>query len=114
MKNLTTKWVLICILLGLLVSKIAMAIVTSQQAEEIFNLAEQAFPQYFSPALTTQTFPPDWQYFRGSYNNNIYVGINANDSVYVVGGAFGNAPVNVGTNQEVLALLQNSVNSGQN
>lgn len=114
MKNLTTKWVFICVLLGLLVSKSTVAIITSQQAEGIFNLAEQAFPQYFSPALTTQTFPPNWQYFRGSYNNNIYMGINTDNSVYVAGGAFGNAPVNVGTNQEVLALLQNSVNSGQN
>ena len=112
MKIMTTKLVLICVLFGLLVSKFAMAVVTSQQAEEIFNLAEQAFPQYFSPALATQTFPPDWQYYRGSYNNNIYVGINADDSVYVVGGDFGNAPLNVGTNQEVLVMLQNSVNSG--
>ena len=106
-----TKVVLVCVMLGLVVSKIAMAVVTSQQAEEIFNLAEQVFPQYFSPTLTTQTFPPDWQYYRGPYNNNIFAGINADDSVYVVGGTFGNSPVNVGTNQEVLALLQNNGNS---
>ena len=114
MKNITKKLALISILLGLLVSEIAMPIVSNQQAEEIFNLAEQVFPQHFSPASTTQTFPPDWQYYRGPYNNNIYTGINADNSVYVIGGTFGNSPINVGTNKEVLALLQNSVDNSLN
>lgn len=112
MKNFISSLVFISTLLGLGSSQIVLAVVTSQQAEEIFNLAEQVFPQYFSPPLSTQTFPPNWQYYRGPYNNNIYAGINADDSVYVLGGPFGNEPFNVGSNQDVLQLLQNNSNNG--
>ncbi|MEE9355474.1 MAG: hypothetical protein V3U75_07770 [Methylococcaceae bacterium] len=111
MKSTVTKLLLVCALLGLAANQIANADVNAQQAEEIFNLAEQALPQFFSPPLTTQTLPPDWPYYRGPYNNNIYVGINVDCSVYVLGGSFGNVPVNVGTYQEALTLVQNNLNS---
>ena len=81
-------------------------------AELLFNSAENQFSQFFSPKLTTQSnVYPEWPYYRGPYNNNIFAGINSNGSVYILGGAFGNSPAKIGTLPEVLTMLNNPQHS---
>jgi hypothetical protein len=83
----------------------------SKSAEQLLNLAERHFGQYFNSPLNTQFAPPEWLYYRGPYDNNIYLAININGSVYVTGGEFGNSLLNVGRFQEILTLLQNIGNT---
>jgi lysophospholipase L1-like esterase len=93
-------------------AKVAISI---QQADALFNGAETNYPQYFNSAQNTQVFLPDWPYYRGPYNKNstsIFMGINADNSVYVVGGPFGDLPMRVGTYQEVFFMVNGSTGTG--
>ncbi|MEE9328231.1 MAG: SGNH/GDSL hydrolase family protein [Cocleimonas sp.] len=90
--------------------------ISIQQADALFNGAETNYPQYFNSAQNTQVFSPDWPYYRGPYNNNstsIFMGINVDNSVYVVGGSFGDLPMRVGTYQEVFFMVNGSKETGQ-
>jgi len=79
----------------------------------IFNWAEMTYPQYFSPAgQQTQTADP-W-YFRYYPSTGIYVGVNTQNEVYVLGGEFGNTPVFVDTVTNVLAQINSSNNTANN
>lgn len=113
MKNPITTLILIFALTGLGANQYANADVTFQQADEMFDLAEQAFPEFFSPSdLDTLTFPPDYPYYRGPYDDGVFVGISADDDVYVLGGPFGSAPINVGSFSSVLSMLESELDSG--
>ncbi len=64
--------------------------------EKLFNFAENQFPQYFSPSpVVTQTVNP-WTY-RYYSDTGIYIGINTEDQVYVIGGEFGDSLVYIGS-----------------
>ena len=62
---------------------------------KLFNLAENAYPQHFSPSpAETQTLDQwAYRYYAGS---DTYAGVNTEDQVYVVGGNFGIEPIHVG------------------
>ena len=63
--------------------------------EKLFILAEDAYPDYYSPSpAATQTFN-QWIY-RYYSETDIYAGVNMENQVYVVGGVFGRNPVYVG------------------
>jgi uncharacterized delta-60 repeat protein len=72
-------------------------------ARQLFEFAEQRFPNYFSaptPVATASLSPFDFRYYAGSGS---YLGVvigagtpYADGGVYVMGGAFGNAPAYVG------------------
>lgn len=80
-------------------------------SQQIFNLAEQSYPQRFTTRLKTRHFPPEWPYFRGPYPNNLYLGVNKKGIVYVKGGDFGNKLLRLGTTQEILAFLKSDPQS---
>ncbi len=68
----------------------------SNEADIIFNWAEQDYPQYFPSHETTQISDP-W-FYRYYQQTNTYVGVNNQDNgVYVLGGTFGPTPLLVNT-----------------
>lgn len=76
------------------------AVAPEVAAEQLMNYGEGALPQYFPEHATTQTFGP----FRyRAYSNGILLGVVVQadatytlNHVYVMGGAFGNSPLDVG------------------
>jgi|GEM_PF-2053906 len=78
----------------------------------IFNWAEEEYSIYFAPSgQTTQTLDP-W-YFRFYPSTGIYLGVNNQSEVYVLGGQFGNDPLKVGSVSDFLAQI-NSSNTSNN
>ncbi len=55
----------------------------------LFNFAENQYPQYFSPSSAETQIKLPWTY-RYYSDTGIYVGVNTEDQVYVIGGEFGN------------------------
>ncbi len=115
MKNHIKIVILLFSLMGLVASQSAAAVVTSQQAEELFDAAEDVFPEFFSPSgLPTLSFLPDYPYYRGPYDDGTFMAIGDDDVVYVAGGSFGFPPVAVGTYSSVSTLLLGSSSGGDN
>ncbi|MCK5829205.1 MAG: hypothetical protein KAH20_02780 [Methylococcales bacterium] len=105
----TKKYLIFLTLFSLFSSQLTRAADLASDPEQLFNSAELVFPQWFNPPLNTNSSPPAWPYYRGPYNKNVYLGINSDGFVYVLGGAFGNTPVNAGTIQEVFTLLNSNI-----
>jgi hypothetical protein len=74
----------------------------ASDTETLFNWAEKNFPQYFPSHDTTKPFSP-WA-FRFYVQTGIYLGLNDNNGVYVLGGAFGNSPYYIDTLANLLKL----------
>lgn len=55
--------------------------------ERLFNWAESQYPSLFSPAATTTSLDV-WKY-RYYGDTGIYIGVNSDDEVYLMGGSFG-------------------------
>jgi len=69
----------------------------------ICDWAETTLPDYFSP-MGEQTFEASGFLIRYYQNTDTYVG-TINGNFYVLGGAFGNEVVYVGTNEYLLSLI---------
>jgi len=72
--------------------------------QRIFSLAEQEFPQFFSPANVEDRLIEGFEY-RFYPDTNTYIGIKNND-VFVLGDVFGSEPQRIGTIDETLQLLE--------
>jgi len=70
--------------------------------ETILNWAEKAYPQYFPNHEATKVLVP-WLY-RYYSATGIYAGLNDNGGVYVMGGAFGQSPLYIDTEANLLNL----------
>ena len=68
MKMILTTLILSFTFLSLAANQSVKAENLSEDAEQILNLAEQHFGQFFNPSLNTQFAPPEWLYYRGPYN----------------------------------------------
>jgi hypothetical protein len=96
----------VCALTLLALNSSAFADINSD-TEALLNWAEQTYPQIFPSHKATKTLG-EWIY-REYSEVGIYAGVNKSDnSVYVLGGAFGNQPTVVGS----LAALMTIVNAG--
>lgn len=74
--------------------------------EQVFTQAQQKLAQYF-PATGASTTQQNGDYtYRFYSGTNIYLAIN-NGEVYVMGGAFGNAPIKQGPLETILSALTN-------
>ncbi|MEQ1635974.1 MAG: hypothetical protein ABL903_04730 [Methylococcales bacterium] len=104
------KFKLILCAVSCLLSTIAKADLT-QDAESIFNWAENTFPRYFPSHRTTQTL--DYWRYRYYPETGIYVGANTMDNnVYGLGGEFGVVTKNVGSSQALLAMAGTNSSNG--
>jgi len=68
----------------------------------IFSMAEQKLPEYFGGGAVTAFYQG---YVYRLYTSGVHLGF-ANDRVYLLGGAFGHAVVEVGTMSFVLSELE--------
>lgn len=82
----------------------------ASDAETLFNWAERVYSQYFPTHASTATSGP-WLY-RYYSASGVYVGLNENGGVYVMGGPFGNSPSYVDTSASLLRLATASSASG--
>jgi len=72
----------------------------ASDAETLFNWAEKSYSQYFPSHDETKSASP-WLY-RYYSQTGVYVGLKDDNGVYVMGGAFGNAPLFVDTFENLL------------
>jgi hypothetical protein len=79
---------------------------TNSDIETLLNWAEGQYPELFPQQAATQT--QDIWRFRYYPQTNIYAGVNDQNEVYVLGEAFGEVPMYVGTLSDMLRI----VNSG--
>jgi hypothetical protein len=82
---------------------------TRVDADYVFDGAEDYFPQYFNARLDTLSLGSNWPYYRGPYPHSegpVYVGINDEDDVYVLGGPFGSEPLRVNRLSYFIAFFQ--------
>lgn len=85
---------------------------SSADLEHLFNLVEPLYPQYFSPASSTQT-ADTWTY-RYYADTGIYLGSEDFDGVYIAGGLFGEQILKVGRLLDLLELFDgNAVQSDE-
>ena len=79
--------------------------------ERLLNWAETTFPQYFPSHQGTQSIEP-WL-FRYYPESQIYAGVNKSDnSVYVLGGAFGSTPTRIDSLVNLMTQVNNSGGNG--
>lgn len=79
----------------------------ASDTERLLNWAETTFPQYFPSHQGTQSIEP-WL-FRFYPESQIYAGVNKSDSnVYVLGGAFGDAPTRIDSLVNLMSQVNNS------
>ena len=106
MKNKFRHLILSLCTVFLLVAISPVSAQQSQSAETLFGLAETNFPQFFPNPQTTMIITP-WTY-RFYPSTGIYLGVNDDGNVYVLGGQFGadiNNPTFVGTLSGLIAQL---------
>ncbi|HNB02381.1 MAG TPA: hypothetical protein PLK61_11300 [Nitrosomonas sp.] len=72
--------------------------------QKIFNLAEQLFPEYFSPANVDDQLLEGFVY-RYYPDTKTYIGIK-NGAVFVLGDVFGSGPQRIDTIENTLRLLE--------
>ncbi len=72
--------------------------------QNVFTLAEQIYPQFFSPANVEDRLIEGFEY-RFYPETNTYIGIKDND-VFVLGDVFGLGPQRIGTVDETLQFLE--------
>lgn len=85
-------------------------IADDSQEQKIFTLAEQLFPQYFSPANVDDRLLEGFVY-RYYPATNTYIGIK-NGEVFVLGDAFGIGPQRIDTIENTLRFLEERVTTG--
>lgn len=81
-------------------------------ANTLFDWAEPQYPQLFSPSGQPTLTAGTWiyRYYPGT---QIYVGVNDQREVYLLGGSFGSEPTQVGLLDDFLAQINaNSSNTG--
>ena len=78
--------------------------------QRIFTLAEQLFPQFFSPANTDDRLVEGFEY-RFYPDTNTYIGIKDGE-VFLLGDVFGAGVQRVDTIDNTLQLLENLIQSG--
>ena len=84
---------------------------TASDTEKLLNWAEKTYPVIFQSHQATQNIEP-WLY-RYYPESGIYAGVNKNDnSVYVLGGPWGNNPTVVATLASLINEIDNSGGSG--
>ncbi len=106
MKNKFRHLILSLCTVFLLVAISPVSAQQSQSAETLFGLAETNFQQFFPNPQTTMIITP-WTY-RFYPSTGIYLGVNDDGNVYVLGGQFGadiNNPTFVGTLSGLIAQL---------
>ncbi len=106
MKNKFRHLILSLCTVFLLVAISPVSAQQSQSAETLFGLAETNFQQFFPNPQTTMIITP-WTY-RFYPSTGIYLGVNDDGNVYVLGGQFGsdiNNPTLVGTLKGLIAQL---------
>ena len=80
---------------------------TASDTEKLLNWAENTYPQYFPSHQVTQSIDP-WLY-RFYAETEIYAGVNKNDnSVYVLGGPWGDTPTRIAALSELVAQIPGS------
>lgn len=80
---------------------------TSSDTEKLLNWAENTHPNIFPSHQATQSIEP-WLY-RYYPESNIYAGVNKNDnSVYVLGGPWGNNPTLINSLSNLIDQIDNS------
>lgn len=84
--------------------KALMLLLDDSREQRIFTLAEQLFPQFFSPANVDDRLLEGFEY-RFYPNTNAYIGIRSGE-VFVLGEAFGPGLQRIGTIDETLQLLE--------
>lgn len=100
----------ICALVFLGNIKFANATITSE-IETLLNWAENTYPELFPNRRGTQTLEP-WVY-RFYPDAGIYVGVNKSDnSVYVMGGQWGNNPVFIDSLSNMNGVIESSDSHG--
>lgn len=99
------KYTLLPLTISLLISSQSLYADINSDSEQLFNDAQQVFPQFFPSQQSTQTLEP-WL-FRHYPSTQVYLGVNKeNLGVYLLGGTFGDTPVYVDTMQAVSTALQ--------
>ncbi|AEJ02936.1 hypothetical protein Nit79A3_3202 [Nitrosomonas sp. Is79A3] len=84
---------------------------TASDTETLLNWAENTYPTIFPSRQATQNIEP-WLY-RHYPESGIYAGVNKNDnSVYVLGGPWGNNPAVIDTLANLISQIENSGGSG--
>lgn len=79
--------------------------------ERLLNWAETTFPQYFPSHQGTQSIEP-WL-FRFYPESQVYAGVNKSDnSVYVLGGSFGDTPTRIDSLVNLMTQVNNSGGNG--
>lgn len=85
-------------------------LLTNDSKEQaIFNLAEQLYPQFFSPANVDDQLLEGFVY-RYYPTTNTYIGIK-NGEVFVLGDAFGSSVQRIGTIENTLQFLKDMAGS---
>lgn len=91
-------------------SNSAILLITDDSKEQkIFNLAEQLYPQFFSPANVDNQLLEGFAY-RYYPTTNAYIGIK-NGEVFILGDAFGPSAQRIGTVDNTLRLLESMAGS---
>jgi hypothetical protein len=77
---------------------------TTSASDCLFDWAESVYPEFFSPSGTTSaTYSPYYyRYYAGT--DNFLATTTSDDSVWVLGAAFGNSPLYVGALSDFLRL----------
>lgn len=84
---------------------------TASDTETLLNWAENTYPAIFPSRQATQNIDP-WLY-RYYPESGIYAGVNKSDnSVYVLGGPWGNNPTVIDTLASLISQIENSGGSG--
>jgi len=84
---------------------------TASDTEALLNWAEKTYPGIFPSHQATQNIEP-WLY-RYYPESGIYAGVNKNDnSVYALGGPWGNNPTVIDTLANLISKIDNSGGSG--
>lgn len=84
---------------------------TASDTEILLTWAENTYPQLFPSHQVTQKIEP-WLY-RYYPESQIYAGVNKSDNtVYVLGGIFGNTPAKIDTLANVISQINSSGGNG--
>lgn len=91
-------------------SNVAILLITDDSKEQkIFSLAEEIFPEHFSPSNMDNQLLEGFVY-RYYPNTKTYIGIK-NGEVFVLGDAFGSSPQRIDTVDNTLQFLENLAGS---
>jgi hypothetical protein len=78
-------------------------VLTTSQLDCLFNWAERTYPAYFSPPGASSATSGPYYFRRYSGTGNYLANSAADNSIYVLGPAFGSSPLNVGSASSFLS-----------